>query len=464
MDPTSKLSQAVFDYDIEAAREALHEGADPNFLNSPNEDSILNRAVFWTRDPTQRLAMAELLLENGADPGIPQEDNIGPLASALLHMDKEVVQLLLDHGADPNLVLEGPESTFDWAHFDYRFHIWDLQIPAGFHWDEDATEDNFLDFLDRKATEFGKLRPNHLLLMRQRGAKTIEEIEMGRILEVVQNALSCLCVTFEPVLQKGEHALLVAHLGDAPLAIHVAITKKKQDRPGLGPIPGFVQDACEARDIHPLQIRANLTYDKGITNFVIHGCRDLIRHIQRDRNRWQAHLLGGICMDDWAARLRRVSALQVVPQGGRLKLLVDGKPIVLPVGEDRNLEGPPVDLLELCRSTSTDGEFWIFTCGCGVPECNGIHSGIQVIHQGSFTLWRTRERPDLPLAIFRRWQYRRTILRSIRALLALPGGRRSFCAESAQEVLLWRKAFNKAKVGIPSFSNLNLEHGNFADY
>ena len=464
MDQTSKLTQAVTDGDLVAVRDALEDGADPNHLEGPDDDSILNDAVSWTQDPGKRFAMTELLLKGGADPNLTQDENITPLASALLHMDAEVVRLLLDHGADPNLIVDGPESTFDWAHFDYRFYVWDLQIPDGFRWDEDVTEDDFLDFLDRKAVEHGKLRPAHLLLMRQRGAKTLEEIEMGRIHEAVQCALSCLGVTFEPVLVKRDHALLVAHLGSAPLAIHLAITKRKQDRPGSSPIPKFIQEACEARGIHPFQIRANLIYAKGTTDFVIHGCRDIIRHIQRDRNRWQAHLLGGISMKEWAARLGKVSTLQVGPQGGRLELLVDGKPVLLPIGKDRTLEGPPVDPLDLCRSTTTDGEYWIFTCECGVPGCNGINSAIQVIHHGGLTLWRTPERPDLPLAIFRRWQYRRTILRCIRALLAHQGRGRLCRPGSGQEVSQWRKAFNKAKAGIPSFSNPNLEYGTFVDY
>jgi hypothetical protein len=464
MNPTSKLAQAVSAGDLVAAQGALQDGADANKLEGPDDGSILNAAVRWTQDPAVRLAMAGLLLESGADPNLPQNENMAPLASALLHMDTELVRLLLDHGADPNLVVDGPESTFDWASFDYRFYVWDLQIPDGFPWGDDTTEEEFLEFLDRKALEHGKLRPTHLLLMRQRGARTLEEIEMGRMLEAVQGALSCLCMSFEPVLQKRDHALLVADLGNTALAIHLTITRQKQDNPGFSPIPGFVQEACDARGIHPFQIRANLTYGQGTTGFVLHGCRDLIRHIQMDRSRWQSHLLGGIRMKEWAARLGKVSALQVDAHGGRLELRVDGGPVLLPIGKDEALDGPPVDPLDLCRSTTTDGEYWIFTCECGVPGCNGIYPGIQVIHQGGLTLWRTAECPGLPLAIFHRWQYRRTILRGIRALLAHQGRGHSFRPGLGQEVSQWRKAFNKAKAGIPSFSNPYLDHGTFVDY
>lgn len=464
MDPTSKLAQAVSAGDIVAARGALQDGADPNHLEGPDTDSILNVAVNWTQDAAVRFAMAELLLESGADPNLPQNKNMTPLASALLHMDTELVRLLLDHGANPNLVVDGPESTFDWAHFDYRFYVWDLQIPDGFPRDDNTTEDDFLDFLDRKALEHGKLPPAHLLLMRQRGARTLEEIEMGRMLEAVQGALSCLCMTFEPVLQKGDHALLVADLGNPALGIHLAITRQKQDKPGFSPIPEFVQETCDARGIHPFQIRANLIYGKGTIDFALHGCQDLIRHIQMDRSRWQAHLLGGIRMKEWAARLGKVSALRVDAHGCRLELRVDGRPVLLPIGKDMALDGPPVDPLELCRSTTTDGEYSIFTCECGVPGCNGIYSGIQVIHQGGLTLWRTAEHPGLPLAIFHRWQYRRTILRSIRALLAHQVRGHSFRPGPGHEVAQCRKAFNKAKAGIPCFSNPYLDHGTFVDY
>lgn len=42
---------------------------------------------------------------------------------------------------------------------------------------------------------------------------------------------------------------------------------------------------------------------------------------------------------------------------------------------------------EFLKSLEQDGEFYIFSCSCGVPECSGWNSGIQVLHSNGNIKW-----------------------------------------------------------------------------
>ncbi|HCN50686.1 MAG TPA: hypothetical protein DIT10_16615 [Chryseobacterium sp.] len=43
-------------------------------------------------------------------------------------------------------------------------------------------------------------------------------------------------------------------------------------------------------------------------------------------------------------------------------------------------EGDIIDISEFYESIDADGEFKIFSCCCGIPECSGWIRGIQVVH------------------------------------------------------------------------------------
>lgn len=48
----------------------------------------------------------------------------------------------------------------------------------------------------------------------------------------------------------------------------------------------------------------------------------------------------------------------------------------------------PVDLVELGKSLDQDGEYFIWTCECGVPECGGRHKGVRVRHLEDRVQWK----------------------------------------------------------------------------
>ena len=95
----------------------------------------------------------------------------GPLFNAVIPKDTEVLQLLLVHGADPNAEHEGVESLYAWAEFDYRYDEYDLRMPEEPKEEDKASEDTWLDYLDRLAQKYGKRRPDCLRILRKAGAK-----------------------------------------------------------------------------------------------------------------------------------------------------------------------------------------------------------------------------------------------------------------------------------------------------
>lgn len=46
-----------------------------------------------------------------------------------------------------------------------------------------------------------------------------------------------------------------------------------------------------------------------------------------------------------------------------------------------------IDLNELNKSRNKSGEFYILSCECGVPMCNGIFTGIKVKQHSDFVSW-----------------------------------------------------------------------------
>lgn len=53
-----------------------------------------------------------------------------------------------------------------------------------------------------------------------------------------------------------------------------------------------------------------------------------------------------------------------------------------------------IDLLELVDSTKQSGEFYIWTCNCGIPECAGIHQGVNVTLAENTVNWIVYDLPE----------------------------------------------------------------------
>lgn len=45
------------------------------------------------------------------------------------------------------------------------------------------------------------------------------------------------------------------------------------------------------------------------------------------------------------------------------------------------------DIVELINSTRSDGNYFMWTCSCGVPGCAGYYNGIKVVSDDKETTW-----------------------------------------------------------------------------
>ena len=108
------------------------------------------------------------------------DEKLGPLFGAILQKDYRVLELLLKHGADPNAELiraDYPESLYDWANTDYWIDIYDCRYPEDPTDEDKASEESWLEYLDRLAIKYEKRRPDYLQLLRRYGAKTFKEMQ-----------------------------------------------------------------------------------------------------------------------------------------------------------------------------------------------------------------------------------------------------------------------------------------------
>lgn len=182
------LYEAACAGNFEQVRSLVAAGADPNALDA-HGDSLLAEVVFsfcFEPHPPFRQDMLRLLVQLGADPNRMDAEGSGPLTDAMLAMDAELIALLLALGADPNTHkgFSDCESFYDWAEFDYRFNVYfepnplngELGPPDDSTEDDRASADAWLRYLDRCAIKYGLRRPDHLFLLREYGAKTVEEL------------------------------------------------------------------------------------------------------------------------------------------------------------------------------------------------------------------------------------------------------------------------------------------------
>jgi len=168
--------------DIGAMRALSAAGFDVNGTDRFG-DTMLERLIGDLEycPETPKYEVIREMLRLGADPDGLSEDGSSPLFIAALNMDSEMLRILLDAGADPNAVRmhARDELLYDWADFVYRYEVWCVRLPEEPTAADRASADAWLGYLDRLAVKYGKLRPDHLRLLRERGALTMSEFRQG---------------------------------------------------------------------------------------------------------------------------------------------------------------------------------------------------------------------------------------------------------------------------------------------
>ena len=82
-----------------------------------------------------------------------------------------------------------------------------------------------------------------------------------------------------------------------------------------------------------------------------------------------------------------------------------------------------IDLLQLLASLKGDGEYFVITCGCGVPECAGVYNGILVSQEKNQVNWLLKNfqgNPNLEKTFaFDAKEYSQTIKQGVKEFLRL---------------------------------------------
>lgn len=174
------LIEAISKKDLPLVEKLLSDGSDINAQDAYGE-SVLDAAVFSLQEDPERHSIVKFLLHKGADPNLLDNERGSPLHQPMFNMDTEMLELLLDYGADPNAAAGDAESNmfYDYAEFDYRFNVYDLRLPEKPTDFDELNEDNWLNFLQRLAEKYNVREPDHLYLLRRRGAKAISEFKTG---------------------------------------------------------------------------------------------------------------------------------------------------------------------------------------------------------------------------------------------------------------------------------------------
>lgn len=72
---------------------------------------------------------------------------------------------------------------------------------------------------------------------------------------------------------------------------------------------------------------------------------------------------------------------------GDLEILING--------EKPYSEGDIINVDVFLESLKSDGEYFIFSCNCGIPECSGWKKGITVRHNGNNIIWSNGNSDDV---------------------------------------------------------------------
>lgn len=95
------LGLASFFGHVESVRVLLEHGAAANSASRNDMRVMPLHSAAATPDADARYAIAELLLDAGADPNSRQQDDYTPLMAADQHGDGRLRELLVQHGATP---------------------------------------------------------------------------------------------------------------------------------------------------------------------------------------------------------------------------------------------------------------------------------------------------------------------------------------------------------------------------
>jgi len=173
------LRVAIREGNIEAAKQAIDDGADVNAKDKRGQTPLLNAAP-----PMGHKEIIELLIAKGADVNAKTESGWNPLHRAAIHGHKEIAELLITKGADVNAKDNYDYTPLHKAALDGSKEVVELLIAKGA--DVNAKDEDGgtpLDLANKTETAD---------LLRKHGGKhgTIEGAARGGDIEAVKEFLA----------------------------------------------------------------------------------------------------------------------------------------------------------------------------------------------------------------------------------------------------------------------------------
>jgi hypothetical protein len=220
-------------------------------------------------------------------------------------------------------------------------------------------------------------------------------------------------------------SILDFRIGYQRLLVYVRVTEEEHDREGTGILPEIVQAAAQRLDAQAHVVRIDVSRAGWGTGFCYWGLEEVKKAFRSSPCDWTAHFMGGERFWRTCRRARRpLSVLTVDPMiyfigretkknqarertaGVRSVVGEDEKVFVgLRIDGKRFYKGNTVCPIALAGSIHGSDEQFIFTCGCGCPECAGIEEGFMVLHSGDRVVWVVNSVEEPPVFVFDRRQY-----------------------------------------------------------
>jgi ankyrin repeat protein len=175
----TELCEAALSLDFQRIDILLEQGYTLNCVNEQDDTLLAEICVdaLFAKNP-HLCTIVQELLKRGADPNFRNSEHGSALQVLMWNMETQVLRVLLEAGANPNneAGFDESESFYEYAEFDYLFQMYDYHLPEQPTEADTLTPDTWLQFLDRLAIQYQRRRPDHLFLLRQFGAKTMEEL------------------------------------------------------------------------------------------------------------------------------------------------------------------------------------------------------------------------------------------------------------------------------------------------
>ncbi len=212
----------------------------------------------------------------------------------------------------------------------------------------------------------------------------------------------------------GCNSFIYGRLLRKDFLVYVRITLNDETEEGTGPIPPILIDAASELNAEPHVIRVHMENKSYGTHFSYFGFAEFVAAVRSNVDEWNERILKPRTFEHYVKMVKgRISKLNIKLNVNPVKrknrpeeIFID---LILKIDGKRPYYGT-IDPIDLMRSTVEGGEFFIFTCGCGVPQCSGIWHGVVVAYKGNMVLWKAHYAKGQTIFIFDKEQYRCEIL------------------------------------------------------